>query len=354
VEDVNNVRIVHNQKPLWGNEPKVGLEFIQKWGKEDDPDDNYLLYNPWDICIDNNSNLYIVDSGNNRIQKYDSKGNYIKTIGRRGQGPGEFSSPPKGLNIDTNGNMYVILSTGRTILKLNPEEEEIDRITFPAGYTEFCLTSEGNIVKPNNPQSVRYLNDNPLNMPEKDIKLLKLFNNNGKLIREFGDFKDFEDINVYIFANLVQCEIDSENHIYVTFTRQNRIEKYSPDGLLLWRADRPLNYALTYNLEERKTPSTGGAVIKSYLPRFTGVSTGIGVDQTGLIWVQTIKKQKSDDNNNEYEFEVFNNDGVLLGKIPLPEELEGSRGWAMRMLNHRLYILGIKRMFVYEYEVIHK
>jgi hypothetical protein len=41
--------------------------------------------------------------------------------------------------------------------------------------------------------------------------------------------------------------------------RQNRIEKYAPDGRLLWRADRPLNYGT--DVIEKGTIKRGKGII---------------------------------------------------------------------------------------------
>jgi|Deesub1362B_J571_1020462.scaffolds.fasta_scaffold00181_50 sugar lactone lactonase YvrE len=56
--------------------------------------------------VDSAGNIYIVDSGNERIQKFDKNGKYIKTIGRKGQGPGEFDSPTS-IFIDVEDNIYI-------------------------------------------------------------------------------------------------------------------------------------------------------------------------------------------------------------------------------------------------------
>ncbi|MGH7657152.1 MAG: 6-bladed beta-propeller, partial [Gemmatimonadales bacterium] len=37
--------------------------------------------------------IAIMNAGNSQLQFYDSTGNWIKTVGREGRGPGEFQSP---------------------------------------------------------------------------------------------------------------------------------------------------------------------------------------------------------------------------------------------------------------------
>lgn len=46
-----------------------------------------------DIKCDPKGNVYVCDYRGNHIKKFDAAGKYLKTIGRQGQGPGEFNMP---------------------------------------------------------------------------------------------------------------------------------------------------------------------------------------------------------------------------------------------------------------------
>lgn len=51
----------------------------------------YFLNRPSQISLDNQGRIYVLDSKESDIKKFDEKGRYIKTIGRPGLGPGELS-----------------------------------------------------------------------------------------------------------------------------------------------------------------------------------------------------------------------------------------------------------------------
>src|SRR5262249_10301284 len=51
-------------------------------------------------------NIYIADSGNDRVQKFDSTGHYLSQFGSAGNGPGQLQNP-HGLDVDGLGNVYV-------------------------------------------------------------------------------------------------------------------------------------------------------------------------------------------------------------------------------------------------------
>ena len=93
VDTIDGVRYVYNTAPLWGDEPKVELEFVQKIGGIEATDENYQLFKAFDATKDPDGNIYVLDSGNFRIQKYDTRGNYLTTFGKQGRGPGEFRDP---------------------------------------------------------------------------------------------------------------------------------------------------------------------------------------------------------------------------------------------------------------------
>jgi hypothetical protein len=57
---------------------------------QDPSDVESLLYQPSDFARAGDGNLYVADSGNHRIAVFDSAGGYQRSLGRAGQGPGEF------------------------------------------------------------------------------------------------------------------------------------------------------------------------------------------------------------------------------------------------------------------------
>jgi DNA-binding beta-propeller fold protein YncE len=50
--------------------------------------------------------VYVVDTDNNRVEKFDSNGNFITKWGSNGTADGQFDNP-MGIAIDSPGNVYV-------------------------------------------------------------------------------------------------------------------------------------------------------------------------------------------------------------------------------------------------------
>lgn len=56
----------------------------------DDP--NYAFYRPDTVKADSRGRIYVLDGGNNRLQVFGPDGEYLRTLGGEGEGPGEFAS----------------------------------------------------------------------------------------------------------------------------------------------------------------------------------------------------------------------------------------------------------------------
>ena len=327
IEIKDGVKYVHNLKPMWRDEPKVALEFVQQIGELEGEDENYLLYNPYDITRDTDGNLYILDQGNYRIQKFDKHGKYLATIGRQGQGPSEFVFPLR-IDIDSEGNLYIGDLGNYSVLVLTNEGKEIKRLKLAGGVELFRMTHACNFLLAATIAT------------QSEPGMISFYDKNGNHIKEFGELKDYHDKDLIESGNFAEVCVDVEDNIYTALHYQNRIEKYSPEGRLIFRIDRPLNYKVTHDKEQPITLW------------FTGVSNGIGIDHKNRIWVQTYYEQRVKENKRVdlFEFEIFDNDGVLLCKLPPPQNFN-----IMRIFQDRLYLIDRKEeMCVYEYKIVDK
>lgn len=68
--------------------------------------DKGFFSSPKDIAIDKDGNIYVADSKNNRIQKFNNAGVFILSWGKEGNAPGDLKEPC-GLDIGPDGNVYV-------------------------------------------------------------------------------------------------------------------------------------------------------------------------------------------------------------------------------------------------------
>ena len=98
--------------------------------------ENKIFYQPMDVVADDDGNVYVLDSGNNRIQKFDKDGNYLLTIGRKGHGPGEILNS-EDIELDSKGNILVFDYRTNRITKFDPEGNLIE--TFSLKFSPISL-----------------------------------------------------------------------------------------------------------------------------------------------------------------------------------------------------------------------
>jgi tripartite motif-containing protein 71 len=68
------------------------------------------------VATDGSGNVYVADSSNDRIQKFDASGAFLTTWGSLGSGNGQFNFP-LGVATDGSGNVYVADSGNNRIQK---------------------------------------------------------------------------------------------------------------------------------------------------------------------------------------------------------------------------------------------
>lgn len=61
---------------------------------------------PTGMAVDQEGNLYVCDTLNDRIEVFDADGKFISTYGKNGDGPGYFARP-KGIAVDGDGHIWV-------------------------------------------------------------------------------------------------------------------------------------------------------------------------------------------------------------------------------------------------------
>ncbi|CAD0203307.1 unnamed protein product [Chrysodeixis includens] len=107
---------------------------------------------PWGLCVDREGNIIVADRRNNRIQIFNSRGEFKTMFGSKGTGPGEFDLPA-GITTDTYGRIIVIdkdnhrvqvfTSSGNFILKFGSFGKECGQFQYP---WDVAVNTLGNIV----------------------------------------------------------------------------------------------------------------------------------------------------------------------------------------------------------------
>ena len=78
--------------------------FLLKWGSAGSGEGEFDL--PWGIALDDDRNVYVADWRNDRIQKFTADGEFLASFGESGNGLGQFNRPTD-VEVDKDGDIYV-------------------------------------------------------------------------------------------------------------------------------------------------------------------------------------------------------------------------------------------------------
>lgn len=75
---------------------------------------------PTNAAVDDDGNLYVSDTFNDRVEIFDADGKFIREFGKPGDGPGYFARP-KGIAIDRDGHIWVADAVQDRVQVFTPE-----------------------------------------------------------------------------------------------------------------------------------------------------------------------------------------------------------------------------------------
>jgi predicted membrane-bound mannosyltransferase/DNA-binding beta-propeller fold protein YncE len=114
-----------------------GQAFVEVGKRQPEP---LELFGPRSIAIDADGNVWVTDTGNKRVLKFDSDGNFLAQYGVAGSGPGQFDEPV-GIAIAPSGEILVADAWNLRIQRFSPEFEYLGEIPVE-GWSSHVVTDK--------------------------------------------------------------------------------------------------------------------------------------------------------------------------------------------------------------------
>ena len=208
------------------------------WENEDPPLPHVdgLFRQPTDVAWDAEGNIYITDGYiNSRVAKYDKNGDWVKSWGSKGTGPGQFRLPHS-IAIDRNNNVYVgdrsnhriqVFDTDGKFLRMFsidippvPGTKAVNGNTPTGDRLKELIGAPNSICITSGPNQVMFVGETTF--PGRVFKValdgtvLGVIGKSGRLLKQFSG------------AHALACP--SETEIYVAETSNWRVQKLTLRG----------------------------------------------------------------------------------------------------------------------------
>jgi len=314
-----------------------------------------------DFVVDSKGNLYFLNmrSSEDVIFQFDRNGSFVDSYVRKGQGPGEIQFSYY-LRINIQDEIIIADPMSRKLLILSKDGDVIRETRLGSNINGVFPLENGNYLIQ---KYLRGTNENIrqfhliLCTPElQEIKVPKKIENpvaRPSSSRIKGIYSGFA-----IHPNFVWC-VSKENIFVEERERGYEISVYDLEGNLQ-RKVRKEYTSINISEEHKKKflkeiESVAGEELrkKVYFPKYWPPFRYFFTDDNGRLFVMTYEKGK---NLNEYEYDIFNSNGVFVGRISLGNIQEiplGELELGVKAKSNCLYCLrekesGYKKLVVYK------
>jgi hypothetical protein len=307
----DGVRLVSN--PI---QPRDGVQrpkLTQEWsvGGENEPQGD-LINRPFDIRVGKDGSVFVEDLGDTCIRQFDAKGKFVRQIGRKGQGPGEYNSPFY-FDLDSSGRVVLVDGSSLRVTEFDADGKPVSNFRVEKFSTQIRVDGLGRLYLGEN-SSIESANLgtefkevigqitivrtdrqglNPLRIgPFIGQKFMVKAEGQGSIVTSSRS------------APITGWSIAPNGRILAGYNEKYEISVYDPDGKILFRFGREFK---PIKVKSDRPVRKGEEYYPAFAPDFF-------FDDAGNAWFRLFKN----DADKDFLFDVFSPEGVYLKQIVVP------------------------------------
>jgi hypothetical protein len=298
VEEVDGVTVVKNPKePVYGEEI-FEIEEELSIGVAEGAEE-YMFQDAREVVADNSDRIFVSDFRSVHIKIFDKFGNYITTIGRKGQGPGEFGQI--------------------TNIQITPENELLVHDRYTRRLSFFSL--DGKYLRT---EQLKGIQAGRIEVNSKGNYLVRTYDFEEGTLNAAVELKkyspDLEFVGTiakdkyrnaqvplqpsmaskFLPSNLIVCGFRESYEFQILDSEGNVIQKILRDYIPVEISEKERAI--------RQLPQSNE--LPSHFPSFQDFS----VDEEGRIYAQTFERQRDGD---KFYYDVFDSEGKYICKVRL-------------------------------------
>jgi len=270
--------------------------------------EEYMFSQVIDMGVDNEENMYILDFLEAHIKVFKKSGEYLKTIGRKGQGPGEIQ---RAINIYiTPGNEILINDRGARYFHFLTLGGEYIRSIYQGRLSRPLVDTQNNIVAR---QTI---------MDTAEVRfVLKKFDSELNDLFEIFSYEYKVNPNVYdVYPPQCYWGVRSDDSIVWGFGDKYEFQILDRNGQVIQKIIKDPNpVEITEEDKQEWVRSVFGesgvpSGVKVNWKKYHNAFQFLNTDDEGRIFVQTYEKIAD---GIGYYYDVFDSEGKYIAKIPI-------------------------------------
>jgi hypothetical protein len=269
-----------------------------------------MVTQPTYLKVDDKGTIYVVDMKASQIKVFDKTGQFVRAIGKKGDGPGEFSIP-FGINITPNSEILVEDMANRRLSYFSLDGEFIKNEVLENSLStiEVVMDSKGSFMARELTMEGNQLFFE-IRKYDKELNPMFVLEKMEFQNPMQGNFNPFGVLAVYIFGQ--------NDEIFFGDGKDYEIKVYTPKGKLIRRILKKFDpIKITKDDEDRilnEVPDMGMGLKQNWkFPEHFPAYEFFALEESGRLIVRTYRKGKKE---GEYVLDVFDQEGRFIAQIP--------------------------------------
>jgi len=322
IRTVDGVIVVSNEKrptPLPGQPTSITLTEELTVGLSKNPDESFSEVSY--LVVDGEGKIFALDIKEQMIKVFDKNGKFLQTIGKKGQGPGEFGLAA-GIQLTGDNLLMVEDNANRRLVLFKPTGEFIRNISMAdkLGLVSLLLDAQGNYLG----REVVFDESNE-----------KMFFEAKKFGQDLKPLFSFDKIEAPIpgpntktnFLEMMSFyQLDPIGNIYYGRNKNYDIKVYSPEGKHIRTIEKEYDRR---KVTQRDIDGMIAQTVKVQpgvdysemfaFPEYFPPYQSFRLDEQGRLFVRTFTKGKAEEG---YEFDVFDAEGCFIAQFITKSDLK--------------------------------
>ena len=323
IEEKDGVIIVENPKePIFSDEVFNLVEDLSIGKAEGE--EEYMFSQISAIDVDDNERIYVADVNNAHIKVFDKNGEYLRTIGKQGQGPGEMQMP-----------YFVQVISENEVLVQDLGNQRLIYFTFdgkflrqiPKGTTRFPVLLKADSYG-------NFIGVVSLAPPPIGGKIISKYDSDLNILMTIAEDEQGKKGVLDIAKISCFCDVSPGDNIVWGNSGEYVLHLINPEGMLVKTIIKNIvSLKFTANdkmLFEEKYASSVERGLKLNFPSQYPVFKDVFVDDKERIFVQTY--QNIEGEPSFFVHDVFDADGKFIAKVPVLANLNRNAVWKKNKL----------------------